>query len=138
MLNKSNRKDWIAHISTDTEILEKEIIHRYGARWNIEVYFKICKQYLKLLKECSSYSFDAFTCHLAIVAVHNMILSVSQRANSDDRTVGELFWILTAEAIEINYNQSLCLILQALFETFQEFFHVSDEQMDVFVISLMG
>ena len=32
--NKSNRKDWIALISTDMEISEKEIIRRYGARWN--------------------------------------------------------------------------------------------------------
>ena len=136
--NKSNRKDWIALISTDMEISEEEIIRRYGVRWNIEVYFKTCKQYLKLLKECNSLSFDAFTCHLAIVAVRYMILSVSQRANSDDRTVGELFWILTAEAAEISYNQSLFLILQALLETIQEFFHVSDEQMEAFVISFMG
>ena len=28
------------------EISEEEIIRRYGARWNIEVYFKTCKQYL--------------------------------------------------------------------------------------------
>ena len=92
--NKSNRKDWISLISTDLDISEEEIIRRYGARWNIEVYFKTCKQYLKLLKECNSPSFDAFTCHLAIVAVRYMILSVSQRSNSDDRTVGELFWRL--------------------------------------------
>lgn len=136
--NKANRKDWIALISTDMEISEEEIIRRYGTRWEIEVYFKTCKQYLKLLKECNSPSFDAFTCHLAIVAVRYMILSVSQRANSDDRTIGELFWIITAEAAEISYNHSLCLILQALLETIQEFFHVSDEQMDAFVISFMG
>lgn len=136
--NKSNRKDWISLISTDLDISEEEIIRRYGARWNIEVYFKTCKQYLKLLKECNSPSFDAFTCHLAIVAVRYMILSVSQRSNSDDRTVGELFWIITAEVAEISYNHSLCLILQALLETIQECFHASDEQMDAFVLSFMG
>ena len=136
--NKSNRKDWISLISTDLDISEEEIIRRYGARRNIEVYFKTCKQYLKLLKECNSPSFDAFTCHLAIVAVRYMILSVSQRSNSDDRTVGELFWIITAEVAEISYNHSLCLILQALLETIQECFHASDEQMDAFVLSFMG
>ena len=132
MRNKANRKDWIALISTDLDISEEEIIRRYGARWNIEVYFKTCKQYLKLLRECNSSSFDAFTCHLSIVAVRYMILSVSQRSNSDDRTIGELFWIITAEVAEITYNHSLCLILQALLETVQEFFHASDEQMDAF------
>lgn len=135
--NKSDRKDWIALISTDLEISEEEIIRRYGTRWNIEVYFKTCKQYLKLLKECNSPSFDAFTCHLAIVAVRYMIVSVSQRSNADDRTIGELFWIFTAEVAEINYNHSLCLILQALLETVQEFFHATDEQMNMFVISFM-
>ena len=136
--NKANRKDWIALISTDLDISEEEIIRRYGARWNIEVYFKTCKQYLKLLRECNSPSFDAFTCHLSIVAVRYMILSVSQRSNSDDRTIGELFWIITAEVAEITYNHSLCLILQALLETVQEFFHASDEQMEAFVVSFIG
>ena len=74
--NRANRKDWIALISTDLDISEKEIIRRYGVRWNIEVYFKTCNQYLKLLKECNSTSFDALTCHLAIVCVRYMILSV--------------------------------------------------------------
>ena len=135
--NKADRKDWIVLISTDLEISEEEIIRRYGTRWNIEVYFKTCKQYLKLLKECNSPSFDAFTCHLAIVAVRYMILSVSQRSNTDDRTIGELFWIFTAEAAEISYNHALCLILQALLETVQEFFHTTEEQMNMFVISFM-
>ena len=136
--NKSDRKDWIALISTDMEISEEEIIRRYGSRWNIEIYFKTCKQYLKMLKECNSPSFDAFTCHLAVVAVRYMILSVQQRSNTDDRTIGELFWIFTAEVAEITYNHSLCLILQALLETVQKFFRATEEQMDAFVMSFMS
>ena len=133
--NKSNKKDWIALASTDMNISEEEIIRRYGARWNIEIYFKTCKQYLKMLKECNSTSFDAFTCHLAIVAVRYMILSVQQRSNTDDRTIGELFWAITAEAAKISYFHSLKLILDALIETVREFFHVSDEQMEAFTLS---
>lgn len=70
----------------------------------IEVYFKTCKQYLKMLKECNSPSFDAFTCHLAIVAVRYMILSVRHRESTDDRTIGELFWLFTAEVTEISFD----------------------------------
>ena len=55
--NRAKRKDWIALISTDMDISEEEIIRRYGVRWNIEVYFKTCKQHLKLLKESNSPSF---------------------------------------------------------------------------------
>ena len=136
--NKSNRKDWIALITTDMDISEEEIIRCYGARWNIEVYFKTCKQYLKLLKECNSPSFDAFTCHLTIVAVRYMILSIQQRSNTDDRTIGELFWIITAEVAEISYNHSLRLILDALLDTVREFFQVSDEQMTAFTLSFFN
>ena len=37
---------------------ENEIIRIYGKRWDIEVFFKICKLYLKLTKECRSLSYD--------------------------------------------------------------------------------
>ena len=130
--NRAKRKDWIALISTDMDISEKEIIRRYGVRWNIEVYFKTCKQYLKLLKECNSTSFDALTCHLATVCVRYMILSVSQRASTDDRTVGELFWQMTAEVAEISFSKTLLLILEALMDTVRDVFAVSDEQMERF------
>ena len=49
--NKSNRKDWLALISTDTTLSEEEIIRIYGKRWDIEVFFKSCKSYLRLVKE---------------------------------------------------------------------------------------
>ena len=119
--NRAKRKDWIALISTDMDISEEEIIRRYGVRWNIEVYFKTCKQHLKLLRESNSPSFDAFTCHLAIVCVRYMILAVNQRAASDDRTLGELFWLMTAEAAEISFTKTLVLILEALLDTVREF-----------------
>ena len=37
--NKSKKKDWLAIISTDTELSEEEIIRIYGKRWDIEVFF---------------------------------------------------------------------------------------------------
>ena len=135
--NRANKKDWIALISTDMDISEEEIIRRYGVRWNIEVFFKTCKQYLKLLKECNSTSFDAFTCHLSIVCVRYMILSVSHRASTDDRTVGELFWLLTAEAAQISYSKTLALILNALLDTVKEFFSASDTLMEAFTQSFL-
>ena len=91
-----------------------------------------------MLKECNSPSFDAFTCHLAIVAVRYMILSVRHRESSDDRTIGELFWLFTAEASEISFDRSLWLILSILLETVQAFFHMSDSQMEEFVASFMS
>ena len=67
-----------------------------------------------------------------------MILAVNQRASSDDRTLGELFWLMTAEAAEISFTKTLALILEALLDTVREFFSVSDEQMDAFTQSFLS
>ena len=67
-----------------------------------------------------------------------MILSVQQRSNTDDRTIGELFWIITAEAAEISYRHSLGLILEALLKTVREFFQVPDERMVAFTQSFFS
>jgi len=53
------------------------------------------------------------------------MLSVYERANSDDRTIGELFYMFTAE---VSINNALALIVSAFVETVKEFFHVSDEK----------
>jgi len=113
-------------------LTEEEIIRHYGNRWNIEVFFKTCKQFLKLLRECNSTSFDAFTCHLSIVAVRYMMLSVYERANTDDRTISELFWMFTAEVAEISFQKAFSLIVTALVETVRDFFHLSEEKIAEF------
>ncbi|MCH5261239.1 MAG: transposase, partial [Lachnospiraceae bacterium] len=52
--NRNKRKEYLCLISTDTSLSEEEIIRIYGKRWDIEVFFKVCKSYLKLSKECNS------------------------------------------------------------------------------------
>lgn len=52
---------------------KEEIIRIYGKRRDIEVFFKTCKTYLRLQKECHSLSYDAMTAHVAIVMVRYMI-----------------------------------------------------------------
>lgn len=131
--NKANKKDWIAIICTDTTLSEEEIIKRYGYRWNIEVYFKTCKQYLKYTKECQSTSFDSLTAHLAIANVRYMMLSVFQRANTDQRSLGELFCLYVQEVAEITFDHSMKLIMIALLSTVKEFFALTNAQMAEFV-----
>ena len=131
--NKAKKKNWIAIISTDTSLSEEEIIKRYGYRWNIEVYFKTCKQYLKYTSECQSPSFDSLTAHLAIANVRYMMLSVFQRANSDHRSLGELFYLYVQEVAEITFDNSMKLIMIALLSTVIEFFALNDTQMAEFV-----
>ncbi|MBD5559025.1 MAG: transposase, partial [Clostridia bacterium] len=44
--NRSRRKDWLVLVSTDMSLSEDEIIRLYSRRWEIETFFKVCKQYL--------------------------------------------------------------------------------------------
>ena len=52
-----------------TEIYKKNKKRRGRSRYllSVEVFFKVCKSYLKLSKECNSLSYDAMTAHTAVV-----------------------------------------------------------------------
>lgn len=74
--NKNKRSDHLVLVSTDLTLSEEEIIQTYGKRWNIEVFFKMCKSYLKLGKETRSISYDALTAHTSIVFARYMMLAL--------------------------------------------------------------
>ena len=135
--NKSKKKDWLAIISTDTTISEEEIIRIYGKRWDIEVFFKTCKSYLHLAKECRSLSYDALTAHVSVVFVRYMMLAVTQRCNTDDKTVCELFYRLMDELDDITFSQSMRIIIDALMDTVMEHFHITEQQLEDFTTSLV-
>ena len=80
-------------VSTDVNLSEEEIIQTYGKRWNIEVFFKMCKSYLKLGKESRTMSYDAMTAHVSIVLAKYMLLSLEQRRKIDKRSIGELCYV---------------------------------------------
>ena len=83
-----------AIICTDMSLSENDIIRIYGHRWDIEVFFKTCKSSLLLRKEYHGLSYDGLTAHVAMVFTRYMLLAVSKRDNEDDRTLGELFYIM--------------------------------------------
>ena len=88
--NKSNRKDWLAFICTDTTLSEEEIIRVYGKRWQIEVFFKTCKSMLNLIGECHSLSYDALTAHIHYL-LRYMLLAMEQRQNEDQENS---WWVI--------------------------------------------
>ena len=135
--NKSNRKDWLVLVSTDTSIPEEEIIRVYGKRWDIEVFFKSCKSYLKLVKEYRGISYDAMCAHVAIVFARYMMLSVAQRENEDDKTICELCFCLLDEMEDITFCRSMCIIIDALMDTVMEYFHITETQLEEFTTSFI-
>lgn len=131
--NKQNRRDWIAFICTNPELSEEEILRIYGKRWQIEVFFKTCKSYLRLTSECHSLSYDALTAHVAIVFTRFLMIALEQRCNEDQRSLGEIFFFFTDELEDITFAESFRIIMEALFESFHVVFNVTDEQMDEFI-----
>ena len=125
--NTKKKKDWVALICTNTELSENEIVRIYGKRWQTEVFYKTCKSWLKLGKECRSLSYDAMTAHVAIVFARYMLLSIEQRKDTDERSICELFYVLCDELADITYSESLHLIVNAMLESLRELFHFTDE-----------
>lgn len=135
--NRNNRKDWLVLISTDMSLDEDEIIQTYGKRWDIEVFFKVCKSYLKLGKECRSLSYDAMTAHVAVVFTRYMMLSVEHRATNDDRSLGEIFFHFCDELSDISSEKALYLIINAVLKTVQDKLFLTDQQLDEFIASFI-
>ncbi len=128
--NRQKRKEWIALVSTDTSLSEKEIIALYGKRWDIEVFFKVCKSYLKLTGEFQQLSYDALTAHTTIVMIRYMILSLEKRRQEDPRSLGELFFHGFDEVSDIQFEQALIQLMALLANVLkEEDLGLTDEQM---------
>ena len=115
-----NKKDYLVLVTTDMKLSEEEIVRLYGKRWNIEMFFKMCKSYLRLGRECRSVSYDAMVAHVAIVFARYMLLAVEQRENRDMRSLGELFYLSVDELPDIRYIHALRLILSRFAELIQK------------------
>ena len=105
------KKDWLALLSTDTALADEDIVRIYGKRWDIEVFFKMAKQHLKLAKEIQCRDFDALIAHTSIVFMRYMFLVYQCRIETDDRTFGDLFYQCCDEVSDISFIEALYRIL---------------------------
>jgi hypothetical protein len=136
--NRNNRKDYLCLISTDTTLSEDEIVRIYGKRWDTEVFFKVCKSYLKLGRECNSLSYDAMTAHTAVVFTRYMMLSLESREANDTRSLGEIFLYLTDEMSDITWIQAFQMLLEMFRNALSGELDISDEKIDELVDSFMN
>jgi hypothetical protein len=107
----SRKSDWLALLSTDISLDDEKIVQTYGKRWDIEVFFKMTKQHLKLAKEIHSRDYDALIAHTSIVFMRYMFLSYQQRTSNDHRTYGELFYACCDEIKDISFMEALYRLL---------------------------
>lgn len=135
--NRNRRKEYLCLISTDTSLSEDEIIRVYGKRWDIEVFFKVCKSYLNLSRECGSLSYDAMTAHTAVVFTRYMMLSLENRESNDTRSMGELFLYFSDEMSDITWIQAFQLMLRMFRTMLADNIDIEDEKIDELVEAFM-
>ena len=136
--NRNKRKEYLCLISTDTTLDENEIIRIYGKRWDIEVFFKVCKSYLNLSRECNSLSYDAMTAHTAVVFTRYMMLSLESRESNDNRSLGELFLYFSDEMSDITWIQAFQMLLQMFRTMLSDNTELSEEKINDLVDTFMN
>lgn len=136
--NRSKRKEYLCLISTDTSLTEEEIIRIYGKRWDVEVFFKVCKSYLNLGRECNALSYDAMTAHTAVVFTRYMMLSLESRESNDTRSLGELFLYFSDEMADITWIQAFQMLLGMFRTMFANDTELSEDKIDELVDAFMN
>jgi len=104
--NRNKRKDYLVLASTDISLTEDEIIQLYSKRWAIEIYFKMCKQYLRLEKY-QGLSYDGNLAHCVLVSICYILLAYKKRQEDDPRTIGALFYEMVEELSETTFQEAL-------------------------------
>ena len=138
----NDKNNWVALLSTDTSLEAEEIIRIYGKRWDIEVFFKMNKQYLRLSEEFQGRSYDMMFAHTTIVFTRYILLALENRKTKDSRTFGGIFFDFCDEMEDIRFAKALLLIIDLIKETVNELMEVSEEKvndmLDYFIDQLPG
>jgi hypothetical protein len=135
---RGKRKEYLVLLSTDMSLSEEEIIRIYGKRWQIEVFFKVCKSHLRLTKECQSISFDAIVAWNAIVMARYMMLALDKRLEEDPRSFGELFYGICDELPDITLVKALLLLLDTLLSVAAEKYFLADDEVENLLEAFMN
>lgn len=111
-----HKRDWLAILSTDINLPDKEIVRIYGKRWDIEVFFKMMKHYLNLEKEVQLRDYDGIIGHITISMMRYIFLACEQRRHDDPRTLGSLFLACSEEIKDLSLIDALQRLLSLAFD----------------------
>lgn len=114
--HRSKKNEWLAILSTDLTLSEREIIRIYSMRWDIEVFFKCAKSLLRLQKEFQGRSYDLLISHTTIVFTRYILLAWQHRTSTDDRSFGGLFHLLCDEVSTLDWVVALQQLLDLINE----------------------
>ncbi|WP_232223095.1 hypothetical protein [Desulfosarcina sp. BuS5] len=132
------KRGWLALLSTDISIADEEIIRLYGKRWDIKVFFKMCKQHLKLVKEIQIRNYDGLIGHTSLVMARYNILSLFQRESVDQRSFGDLFRACNEELSSITFIDTLKRIMQLAMAALRNAHNLSERIINSILDLIMG
>jgi len=112
--DRNRSRQWLALLTTDIDLSDEEVVRIYSKRWDIEVFFKISKSYLKLAKEFQGRSYDQLVGHTTIVFMRYIMLMLEVREQSDSRTIGNLFFLYCEEVKDISFSEAILIFLDIL------------------------
>ncbi|MEW5899181.1 MAG: transposase [Bacillota bacterium] len=135
--NRTNKREWLALLSTNTAISDEEIIRIYGMRWDIEVYFKMCKSFLGLAKEFQARDYDAMVAHTTLVCVRYLLLSVENRESKDDRSWGGIFYEMCEEVENISFAKAFIILLELFTQVLRDKLYLPDDLLEEILDSFM-
>lgn len=110
---KGAKNQYLVLASTKTKLTPQQIIQLYNRRWSIETYFKTAKQYLRLNKS-QIQSYDGQVAQITVTAMTYLLLAWQERLNKDDRTLGDLFYLMNDSLPEVKFIEALVYLLKTL------------------------
>ena len=110
---KGFKNKYLVLASTNTKMTPQQIIQLYSRRWSIETYFKTAKQYLRLNKSQIP-TYDGQVAQITISALAYLLLAWQERLNKDDRTLGNLFYLMNEALPEVKFIKALVYLLKTL------------------------
>jgi hypothetical protein len=134
----NTNRGWLALLSTDWALPNEEITRLYGKRWDIEVFFKMCKQHLKLVKEVQIRNYDGLIAHTSLVIARYNLLSLYQRQCIDQRSFGDLFRACNDEMTNLSFMVSLERIMRLALANIRQLFDFTEYMVQEMLDQVMG
>lgn len=123
--NRGSKNKYLVLATTQTKLRPEEIVQLYGRRWQIETYFKTSKQYLALDKS-QVQSYDGQCGYIAVTAITYDLLAWQERQNTDDKIIGDLFYLMNESSPDIKFIDALVYLILELKELKQTSFEKID------------
>jgi hypothetical protein len=133
-----HKRDWLAILSTETNLTDNEIIRIYGKRWDIEVFFKMMKHHLNLEKEAQLRDYGGIIGHTTIAMVRYIFLTFEQRCHDDPKTIGGLFFACCEEIRDLSLFEAMQRLLALALDKVRSSGEFAEDVIVAMVDAIMG